>query len=50
MKENGIEIIDSNDLEDILKNGQDILENGKDINIASNYLLMVVLLFSNVFF
>ena len=49
MKENGIKIIDSNDLEDILKNGQDILENGQDINIASNYLLMVVLLFSNVF-
>ena len=42
MKENGIEIIASSDLEDILKNGQ-------DINVVSRYLLMVVLLFCSVF-
>ena len=42
MKENGIEIIDSEDLEDILN------KNGQDINVVSKYVLTVVLLFCSL--
>ena len=42
MKENGIEIIDSEDLEDILN------KNGQNINVASKYVLTAVLLFCSL--